>query len=410
MSEHYDVAIVGAGMAGSALACLLGAIDIPRPLRVALIEARALPATAPLIEVGINDFDNRVSALTPASVAILERIGIWESICAQRVSPFRNMRVWDAEGTGEISFSANDVRADALGYIVENRQTTFALASELRQCSHIDVLEGRPVESLLHDEQGGVSGLVMQGGRTLACDLLVAADGAMSAIRNMAGMATRKWDYGQSAIVCTVRLASDHRQTAWQRFMPSGPLALLPLPALEDGTQSLCSLVWSQQREESERLMALDDGEFMAALSSASEYRLGDVVEISRRFSFPLRQCHAVDYVQGGLALVADAAHSIHPLAGQGINLGFADVESLAECLRAAHERGAPLGDKSVLQRYQRQRKGHNLAMIGAVEGFKRLFEQTPLPLRWLRNMSMSGLDRQTRLKNLIVRYAMGVS
>lgn len=238
----------------------------------------------------------------------------------------------------------------------------------------------------------------------LEADLLVGADGRDSWVRRQVGIEVKGWPYGQSAIVATVRPEHFHRETAWQRFLPSGPLAFLPLP---DG---LCSIVWSTRPEEAERLMALDDTAFGEALTAAFGCTLGEVTLEGPRGLFPLRLQHALEYVRPGLALVGDAAHAIHPLAGQGVNLGLMDAAALAEVLLAARQRGRPMGSELTLSRYQRWRKGENLAMMAAMDGFKRLFSNRIPPLRLVRNLGLLAADRAEPLKRIIVRRAMGLS
>ena len=221
------------------------------------------------------------------------------------------------------------------------------------------------------------------------------------------GFHSREWDYGHRAIVATVEVAHTHEETAWQRFLPSGPLALLPLPGA-DG-HHYCSIVWSMQEHLVDDVLALEDQAFCAALEAACEARLGAVLGSSRRFAHPLRQRHAVDYVQAGVALVADAAHTIHPLAGQGINLGLQDVAVLAEEIVAGRACGVSVGQLELLRRYQRRRKSENLMMMTAMDGFKRLFEQQSLPLRWLRNVGMRKVDQLLPLKQQLMRHAMGL-
>ena len=245
-------------------------------------------------------------------------------------------------------------------------------------------------------------------GDVLSTALLVAADGGNSAIRQHFEFATREWDYGHSAIVTTVQSEAVHKQTAWQRFMPSGPLALLPLD--REGDQHYCSLVWSQDSVEAERLMAMDDEDFCAELSRASENCIGKVIAVDKRFAIPLRQRHATDYISQRVALLGDAAHTIHPLAGQGVNLGFADVAALVETLSAQAKRGNDLGSLLTLSQYQRQRKPENLAVMAAMEGFKRLFGADNIALRLLRNIGLAKVNRLHPLKNKIIRQVMGLS
>lgn len=401
-ARHYDVLIVGGGLAGLGMAA--GLADLP--VRVGLIEAGALSADWPALGEGVNDYDPRVSALTAASQQWLSALGVWEAIAGTRICSYTDMQVWDAEGTGEVHFQAGDVNADSLGHIVENRLIIAALAERVAEAANIHCLEHSPVAHMSY--AGGAAALELEGGKRLEAELLIAADGANSRIRQWAGFRTREWDYGQQAIVTTVKMTDSHAYTAWQRFLPQGPLAFLPLAA-SDAPDRYCSIVWSADLGYGAGLMALDDAAFGEALASAFEHRLGSVEAISRRFSFPLRQRHAVDYIKPGLALIGDAAHSIHPLAGQGINLGFKDVAVLQDEIRRALDKGLPLGSEAVLGRYQRRRKGDNLSMMAAMDGFKRLFAQQALPVRWLRNTGMRWVNEIGPLKRQLIRRAMGL-
>lgn len=399
---RYDVAIIGAGIAGSALAAALTG----RGLDIALVEARPLASPALPAPRDLNGFDSRVSALTPRSRQLLEQVEAWQAIADYRLQAYRHMTVWDAEGTGEIEFDCAEVSAPVLGYIVENRAVMNALLGRVLEAADISCLSPARLGACRQLDTGGVA-IQLEAGGTLEADLLVAADGALSRVRELLGFTTREWDYGHRAIVATVQTEHPHQDTAWQRFLASGPLAFLPLPG-EDECH-YCSIVWSLQEELADGLMALDDAGFCAELQNAFESRLGRVLGAGRRFAFPLRQRHAVDYVQPGVALVADAAHTIHPLAGQGINLGLQDVAVLAEEILAARERGTAPGRIEVLRRYQRRRKGENLLMMAAMDGFKYLFEQQALPLRWLRNVGMRGVGQLPILKRRLIRHAMGV-
>jgi 2-octaprenylphenol hydroxylase len=400
--QRFDVVIVGAGIAGSALAASLSGSGA----RIALVEPRELHAGKPQAAPA-GDYDPRVSALTLRSRAQLEKLGAWQAIVDYRYCPYHHMSVWEADGTGAIDFDSDEVNAGELGYIVENRAITGALLARVDAAPDVTVFSPAALADCRRLDAGDLQ-VQLDDGRILETTLAVAADGAQSRLRELMGFAVREWGYGQRAIVTTARVSEPHQHTAWQRFLPTGPLAFLPLASAADGDR-FCSIVWSLDEALVDDLLALDDAAFCAALGEAIEWRLGDVAACARRFAFPLRQSHAVDYVQPGVALVADAAHTIHPLAGQGINIGLHDVAVLAEEIRRALEHGASPGALSVLQRYQRRRKGENLLMMAAMEGFKRLFEQQALPLRWLRNAGMRRVAGMGPLKREIMRRAMGV-
>ncbi|XKH01844.1 FAD-dependent monooxygenase [Marinobacter nauticus] len=397
--SHFDVVIAGGGMIGSAVALGLA----HQGWRVALVESETvetlLQPTKPADTV--EDFEPRVSAISLASQRLLESVGVWSRIAAQRHCDYRKMTVWDGDGTGRIHFDAAELYATSLGTIIENRHIVRGLFQALADSS-VTVFDGVRVSRWLRGW-----GVELDDHRVITADLVVGADGGHSRLRQWAGLATREWDYDHQAIVCTVKTAQSHQFTAWQRFSQTGPLAFLPL-SNEQGDDHFCSIVWSQQTDEARRLMALDDDAFDAELSRAFEGQLGELEAVSRRFAFPLRQRHAKDYIAEGLALVGDAAHTIHPLAGQGANLGFGDVQVLLDELAKARKAGLPAGDALVLARYQRRRKGDNLTMMAAMEGFKQLFARDELPVRWMRNAGMRVLDRMDGIKNKVAAMAMG--
>jgi 2-polyprenylphenol 6-hydroxylase len=398
----FDVAIVGAGIAGLALA---NALD-NSGLKVVLLEAGRFNQQPPSTENSVQGFDARVSALTLGSVRFLQKLGVWPQIEALRCQPFEKMQVWDGEGTGAIDFLASEVDQQQLGVIVENRVLLYSLLENLAMSSNVKLLDNTAIVDIRAvTEIDGIKQQIQLADRSIVAKLVVGADGAQSFVRQHYGFKTREWDYGHTAIVCTVECQRPHDNTAWQRFMHSGPVALLPLPGT---TQQLCSIVWSCDEDVAGQLMQLDDAEFAAQLSRATECRLGNITAASQRFAVPLRQRHAIDYVQHGVALIADAAHTIHPLAGLGINLGLQDVAVLAQELQRAQLRQYPIQDMRVLSRYQRRRKGENLLVMSAMEGFKRLFEQQSLPLLWLRNKGMAGVARLSPLKRQLMRHVMG--
>ncbi|MBH3455420.1 2-octaprenyl-3-methyl-6-methoxy-1,4-benzoquinol hydroxylase [Pseudomonas monteilii] len=393
-----DLLIVGAGMVGSALALALRHSG----LQILLLDGGPLTvkpfdAQAP--------FEPRVSALSAASQRILERLGAWDGIAQRRATPYSDMHVWDGSGTGQIHFSAASVHAQVLGHIVENRVVQDGLLERLHD-SDIGLLPNARLEQLRRSGDEWL--LTLADGRQLRAPLVIAADGANSAVRRLAGCETREWDYLHHAIVTSVRCSAGHQGTAWQRFTDEGPLAFLPLT--RNGQHDWCSIVWSTTPEHAEQLMALDEAAFLQALERAFEGRLGDVLQGDPRVCVPLRQRHAKRYVDEGLALIGDAAHTIHPLAGQGVNLGFLDAAVLAEVLVNACERGERLADVKVLSRYERRRMPHNLALMAAMEGFERLFQADPLPLRWLRNSGLKLVEKMPEAKAVFVRQALGLS
>ncbi len=398
MELRADLLIVGAGMVGSALALALQGSG----LQVLLLDGSPM-SVKPFDPQAA--FEPRVSALSTASQRILDRLGVWQGITTRRTSPYTDMHVWDGSGTGQIHFSAASLHAETLGHIVENRVVQDALLDRLHDCD-LGLLANARLEQMRRSGDDWL--LTLADGRTLRAPLVIAADGANSAVRRLTGVATREWDYLHHAIVTSVRSTRPHRMTAWQRFTDNGPLAFLPLE--RDGQHDWCSIVWSTTPEEAQRLMALDDSEFCNELERAFEGQLGPVLSADPRLCVPLRQRHAKRYVADGLALIGDAAHTIHPLAGQGVNLGFLDAAVLAEVLLHAAGRGERLADVKVLSRYERRRMPHNLALMAAMEGFERLFQADPLPVRWLRNTGLKLVDRLPEAKALFVREALGLS
>jgi len=397
--NQFDLIIVGAGLTGAALACAIAQLPGATSLSIALIEA-----DTSLAHFEGEDFDPRVVALTQASQDLLQRIGVWETICQTRACAYTEMHVWDGEGTAEIHFNAADVRAGHLGYIVENSVVLAALRQQLTQHKNIHLIQPARVTAMALSPRPG---LQLDNGHTISADLVIAADGANSKVRELAHFDTREWDYHQMAIVTTVQTQLPHQSTAWQRFMRTGPLAFLPLPDI--GDKHFCSIVWSLDTECVDEIMQLSDGDFCARLGRAFEYKLGEVINAAERFAIPLRQRHAKEYCRPGVALVGDAAHNIHPLAGQGVNLGLLDVSALVTEIDRALERNIPLNDFTMLRRYQRQRLAGNLGMMSAMEAFKRVFGSDSLAINWLRNSGMRQLNSFAALKKIIVRSAMGL-
>ena len=380
-------------MVGSALGCALG----EQGFNVAVIELREPETSWPQDEVHL-----RVSALNRASQRILENLGVWQRMHGMRISPYREMHVWDATGNGSVHFHAADIGEPDLGHIVENRVTQLALWERLKQLDAVNIHCPEHIESL---EQPGTQQLLrLAGGATITADLVIAAEGANSPLRQMAGISSSGWQYNQHAIVATIWSEQHHGEVARQRFMPTGPLAFLPI---NDGR---CSIVWSTSPSEANRLMALNDEAFCGELSEASGWMLGAVSSVGPRGEFPLQLRNANHYIKPGLALIGDAAHGIHPLAGQGVNLGFLDAATLTDTLQDARQAGRALGAFSTLRRYERARRGADMVMLGVMDLFKRLFSNDNTPLSLIRNLGLDLADTSGPIKHLIMRRAMGLT
>jgi len=368
--KHYDVIIVGGGMVGATLACALAA----QHRSVAIIEAFEPEPYSPG-----DGFELRVSAISRASQRVFENLDVWSLVEQRRMAAYDRMVVWD-EGTAGII------------------QT--ALLEKIAILDDVDLLCPERVEKISYHEDRVVVDL--ESGVQLESALLVGADGARSQVRQGAGIGhSVVRDYGQKAIVCVVRTEKPHEYTAWQRFLDTGPLAFLPLPDVH-----YSSIVWSADNDYADALMALSDEDFMARMGMAFEYRLGGVTWTSERAAFPLRGTQAEHYVLPRLALVGDAAHTIHPLAGQGVNLGLLDAAALAEVLDGEHDPGRLL----TLRRYERARRGENTIMMHSMEGFQRLFGSQLPVVSMLRGMGLSLVDRTPMLKQQFMYQAMGVA
>ena len=389
-SPSYDIAIVGGGMVGAALACALGQAGF----RTAVIEGREPQRRWPKEEV-----DLRVSALTRASQNILDNLGAWKLMAKRRISPYQCMEVWDAGSSGRIHFDCADIGEPNLGHIVENRITQLTLWQVMEKIDSVDILCPARVESMNLQQHS----LTLDDGRTINASLIVGADGRDSRIRQMAGIDTHGWAYNQHALVATVTPSGDHKQTAWQRFMPTGPLAFLPI---DDGR---CSIVWSTSPEEAARLKELPDEEFLQLLTAAGEGCIGEIIECGPRGVFPLRLGHSDPYVKAGLALVGDAAHAIHPLAGQGVNLGLLDAATLAQTIIEGQNANRAPGNLRDLRRYERIRKGDNMAMLGAMDGFKRMFSNDNKLLGLIRGIGLSVANQVGPINHLFMRQALGL-
>jgi 2-octaprenylphenol hydroxylase len=391
-NKTYQVAIVGGGMVGATLACQLA----EKGVQVALIDAGDPTATWP------NDsYDLRVSALTLSSINLFKSLGVWQSIVESGEQAIEKMFVWDHFGSGELDIDSADAGESQMGSVVENRITVLALWKKLQDLDCCDVLTSTQLDDYaVNDDDVEIT---LSNGEQLRALLLVGADGSNSKIRQLSGIEDYGWNYQQKALVATVKPEKSHQNTAWQRFLPEGPLALLPL---RDG---LISIVWTSKAETTEANLSQDDASFCDALAEASEHQLGQFELVGARGAFPLKLQFSPKYSQQRMVLIGDAIHTIHPLAGQGANLGLTDAVALADVVLQAHDKGRDIASQQVLRRYERQRKGDNLLMMGVMDGFKRLYGADDMLVKLVRNSGMTAVNSSTLLKNQICKYAMGL-
>lgn len=394
MSKHYDIIIVGAGMVGATLAC--GLAEEAEQLNIALVDAHA-----PNLDWDSDSYDMRVSAITRASQALLKNVGAWEYIVQQRLQPYQEMFVWDAEGNGEVHFDSADMGETDLGHIIENRVIVKALHQRIKELPQITLLCPTTLEKIEfnHDK----TRLILEDKTKLSANLIVAADGSRSWVRQQADIAVKGWDFDQAALVTTVKTEKYHQDTAWQRFLTTGPLAFLPL------TNGYSSIVWSTSPDEAKRLTEISEDAFAVELEQAFESKLGKIESVAKRAVFPLRLFETLNYVKPRLVLVGDAAHTIHPLAGQGVNLGLADVASLITVIVDALNDKKDLGDFKVLRRYERWRRAENRSMLLAMDGLKRVFGSELSVVKNIRSAGLNLTNKITPLKNIIMQQAMGL-
>jgi 2-polyprenylphenol 6-hydroxylase len=403
MSRDFDVVIVGAGAVGSVMAALLMARKQASPGSVAIVDDPAGREGRPAEPGAAADWDHRVFALSRASQRLLQSCGAWQLLPQERVFAYERMCVWDAggtpEGRGSLTFDCAEIGEPNLGFIVDGRALNEACRRAAGAAGAVAVEAS--VRSIALGSSCARVGLA--DGRELDAKLLIAADGASSKTRELLGIETAGHAYHQDALVAHVRTAAPHRATAWQRFLATGPLAFLPLP---DGR---CSIVWSAERAEADRLRALDAAGFEAELLAASAGILGCVELLTRVASYPLQLQYALAYARPRAVLLGDAAHTIHPLAGQGLNLGLLDCASLAEELGEAADPDL-LGDYRLLRRYERRRKSENLIAAAALDGLQRLFASPSATVGRLRSAGLEGVGKLPYLKRRLVRRALGLA
>lgn len=434
-SALYDVVISGGGMVGTAMACALGSHPHLHNKKILLLEAGHRKVYDHLPE----QFSNRVSSITPGSATLLASFGAWDHICAMRMKPYKRMQVWDACSDALITFDKEGL--EDMGYIVENDVITAALTKQLdAMADRIEVLyRSRAVNYTWpapYPDKEGSSWVQIQlaDGQKLHTKLLIGADGQNSMVRSTAGMKTIQWSYNHVAVVATLQLSElTDNNVAWQRFLPTGPIALLPV------SDTCSSLVWSTSPEHAAELLNMDDENFVDAVNSAfwsSEYHsefissansvLRSIVSLlipsgtparqlppsvsavgeKSRAAFPLGLGHAPEYVRQRVALIGDAAHRVHPLAGQGVNMGFADVASLLNHLSSAAFDGQDLGSLRHLLAYETERQRQNLPLMAAIDLLKRLYNTKLPPVVLLRTFGLQATNAVTPIKEQIMAFA----
>lgn len=383
----YDVTIIGAGIVGASLAIALAELG----LQVALIDQADFPSAI------TAEIDTRVSAINFASKTWFEQINIWPSIKDSRISTYEKMFVWDDEG--QIEFDAALTVKPELGFIIENQVMQVALAKKIKTFPNIHYFPNcTPVT--LHTMYDG-NYLLLNNDKRLFSNLIVGADGAHSWLRKILNISTKVESYEQIAIVANIKTEKPHNKTAYQHFLATGPLAFLPF-----ADAHTCSIVWSLEKEKAAELLSDNDEIFNRRLSAAFEYKLGKAELCSERKSFPLVMRHAEEYIAERIVLVGDAIHTIHPLAGLGLNLGLADVKELTNLITEAINKKQDIANKQLLAAFQRNRKVSNFMVLTSMSAFKNLFSNDNQILHWLRNQGLMLVNQIPSVKNLIIEKA----
>ena len=400
MSKAYDVIIIGAALNGLAAALALGGPRVKRPLDIVVVDAKDPRSFA------TNAFDGRASAITAAARRMFEALGVWQQV-SHEAQAMEDIIVTDSATPGAarpvlLQFGAEDMKGGPSSHMIENRHLYGAMLAEAQKAPNIRFCVGQPVES--YHFGPGLASVMLADGTAVKASLIVAADGRNSPAREAAGIRLVGWPYDQMGLVATVEHELPHNGRAEEHFTPSGPFAILPLP----GNRS--SLVWSERKEAAERMLALPMAEFEEELKLRFGTHLGNVKLISGRHGYPLAMYIAETFSGPRLALVGDAAHVLHPLAGLGFNLGLRDVAALADCIHDAAGLGLDIGSEALLDRYTQWRGFHPGATGAAMDGMNRLFANTNPVLTLLRRAGLLAVNRMGGLKSVFVSEAAGVS
>ncbi len=395
MTPDYDVIVIGGGVVGASLACALGT----GPLRVAVIEA------VPYGAASQPSYDDRTVALSYASRLIFSAFDVWPQIDPASISPIHTIHISDRGRFGSAHLDRRDVGTDALGYVVDARALGAALMARLATQTNVHLIAPATVQALEIQSDHATVGLLQQGAvHQLCAKLVIGADGAQSQVRELLGIPAQRRDYGQTAIVTTVTPERPHEQAAYERFTPSGPLALLP----RNGGH--CAVVWSVAPNAAQALLRLTDAEFLAQLQTAFGARLGTFSRLGKRSSYPLTLTKIDRYRAGRALLIGNAAHSLHPVAGQGFNLGLRDVALLAELLLDAVRAGDDIGSDTLLERYIALRRRDTHAMTLFTDSLARVFTDVRAPITFGRNLSLLAVDMVPGAKRALLRRTMGLA
>ncbi|KAJ4722934.1 Ubiquinone biosynthesis monooxygenase COQ6, mitochondrial [Melia azedarach] len=450
--HQYDVAIVGGGMVGMALACSLASTPLTKHLNVAIIDSN--PALGKLDSIKKEDPpDPRVSTVTPATISFFKDVGAWQYVEQHRHAYFDKMQVWDYTGFGYTRYNARDVNKEVLGCVVENKVLHRSLLLRMQNTdfrktiypSRLTSMALLPSSSPVNADgtssttslftRGRLAKLELSDGNSLYAKLVVGADGGKSRVRELAGFKTTGWSYSQNAIICTIEHANENH-CAWQRFLPAGPIALLPIG------DNFSNIVWTMNPKEASDCKLMNEDDFVKTVNHALDYGYGPhpkssslgsadmwswlqgdatisarehfevppkVIKLaSERMVFPLSLKHANDYVSKRVVLIGDAAHTVHPLAGQGVNLGFGDASTVSKIIAEGIAVGADIGEVSLLRKYEAERKPANIVMMAVLDGFQKAYSVDFGPLNILRAAAFNSAQYISPLKRSIISYASG--
>ncbi|CAI9263787.1 unnamed protein product [Lactuca saligna] len=442
---QHDIAIVGGGMVGMALACSLASMPLTKHLSIAIIDSNPALTNMPSIKKD-DPPDPRVSTVTPATISLFKGIGAWEFVEQHRHAYFDKMQVWDYTGFGFTRYNARDADKDVLGCVVENKVLHKSLLSCLQKkdlkktiyparLSSMSLPTRSSVSNGSSKSLGNLAKLELTDGTNVYAKLVVGSDGNKSRVRELSGIKTTGWNYSQSAVICTVEHPSEN-STAWQRFLPAGPIALLPIG------NNFSNIVWTMSPKDASNHKIMNEHDFIKAVNHAldsghgprpeSQILGGDVIPsffkpnvtsavnegfeippkvvkvVSERMAFPLSLMHANDYVAKRVVLIGDAAHTVHPLAGQGVNMGYADVAALSNVIGDGVAVGSDIGEVTLLKKYETERKTANIAMMAVLDGFQKAYSVDFGPLNILRAAAFNGANVFAPLKRNIISYASG--